>query len=272
MCTPVAKWAGQRQPGDALDTAAQSLHKDRSIGTKTRLFRTDVAVVIVAGVEVRGLEQLQIGETPHLIGHSAEDVVVVHGRVGGDDAIQFGKHDQAVGRQQRVGKCRVRAAGGTNDFTGVIDFDQAAARAHLSFAGAVMGVLEGGEHVPVGQTQVGVRVHIASHVGKRGDDLGMQRVAHVEDEGAAGIMIVGKEHAAGGHYVFRVMDEFGLLVGHDRRHQLSVGGRSRIGIDDSEKVVALVGNITGPGEEVVARYRLALLLRLNRKTEAAENQ
>src|SRR6516162_10698873 len=48
--------------GDALDPATEGLHEDRSVRTKPRLFWTDVPVEIVAGVEIRRLEQPEVGE------------------------------------------------------------------------------------------------------------------------------------------------------------------------------------------------------------------
>ena len=54
--------------------------------------------------------------------------------------------------------------------------------------------------------------HLAGHVGERGRDLRMQRISHVENEGASGIVIIGKQHPAGGHGVFRVVHPSGLLV------------------------------------------------------------
>ena len=47
----------------------------------------------------------------------------------------------------------------------------------------------------------------------------MQRVAHIEDKSAAGIMIIGKQHPARGHHVFSVMDTHRLLVGLQSRDQ-----------------------------------------------------
>jgi len=57
-------------------------------------------------------------------------------------------------------------------------------------------------------------------------------------------VMVDKEHSASGRHVFRVVDAGGLLVSHDGRHQPSVRWRRRVGIDDSEKVVALERSVT----------------------------
>ena len=72
----------------------------------------------------------------------------------------------------------------------------------------------------------------------------MHWVAHIEDKCPASIMIIRKEHSASGRHVFRVVDAGGLLVSHDGRHQPSVRWRRRVGIDDSEKVVALERSVT----------------------------
>ena len=103
-------------------------------------------------------------------------------------------------------------------------------------------------------------MHVAIHVGERGDDLGLQRVPDVENEGPASQVIVGKQHAAHRHNVFGMVDLFGLLVGDEGGHQLAVRGRSRVGINNGEKVSTFVGNVTGPGEHVMAgRVRLLRL-------------
>jgi hypothetical protein len=94
-------------------------------------------------------------------------------------------------------------------------------------------------------------VHIAGHLRERGRDLGMERAPHVEDESPARIVIVGKEHAAGGHCILRVMDEPGRLVCNDGGHEATVGWRGRVSIDNSEKVIALVCGVAGPGKHVV---------------------
>ena len=62
----------------------------------------------------------------------------------------------------------------------------------LIFTTSGMPVLECSEHVPVGQAQVGVRMHVAVHVRERRYDLGVQRIAHIENESAAGLVIVRK--------------------------------------------------------------------------------
>src|SRR5215472_5029368 len=95
-------------------------------------------------------------------------------------------------------------------------------------------------------------------------------------------MIVGKKHSARRHCVFRVMYVHGLLICGDARHQMSVRGRSWIRIDHREKVVALVrwadrctagrSRVASPGEQVVARCCLLLLLRMHRSIDAPNKQ
>jgi hypothetical protein len=199
------------------------LHENRTVRTQAGFFGTDLRVVVLAHVEIFRVEQLQVGETPHLIGNAAENALVVHGGVGGDDAVDLGKNDEAVGSEQCACKCGIGAAGGANDFAGVIDFDEAAALARAVGIHFVMRVLETGEHMPVGQAEEGMRVRVAIHVREGGDGLGMERVAEVEDESPSSVMIIGKEHAAGGHGVFSVVDEFRLLIGGERSHKLTIG-------------------------------------------------
>jgi hypothetical protein len=52
---------------------------------------------------------------------------------------------------------------------------------------AIVPVLERGKDTPVGQSQIGVRVHAARHIGKRSCDCGMQGIAEIEDEGCTGV-------------------------------------------------------------------------------------
>lgn len=57
----------------------------------------------------------------------------------------------------------------------------------------------------------------------------------------------------------------GLLIGHQRRHEPAVGRRSRIGVDDGEEIVALLGTIADPHDEIVARGGGWLRLRQRRR-------
>ena len=52
-------------------------------------------------------------------------------------------------------------------------------------------VLEGGQHVAIGQAQVGVRMREAAHLVEGGNYLGTQRIADVQNEAAPGIVVVG---------------------------------------------------------------------------------
>ena len=117
-----------------------------------------------------------------------------------------------------------------------------------------MAVLEGGENILVWQAQIGVRVHVAVDIGEGAGEARMQRIAQIEEKGAAGVVIVGEEDAAGGHDVFGVVHEFGLLIGIERGKKLAVvRGRGRR-VDDGEKVGLLARGIAGPNEEVVGRW------------------
>jgi hypothetical protein len=62
------------------------------------------------------------------------------------------------------------------------------------------------------------------------------------------------------------------LVGHGRRHQLSIGGRIRIGVYDGEEIVALVRDVTRPSEQIMTR-RLALFFSsLHRRVDKTQSQ
>src|SRR5579859_224613 len=140
-------------PGNALKPTAQRLYKDRSIRSKAWLFRADLSVAVLPHIKVFRLEQLEIRETPKLVGDATEDIVLVHRGVGGDNAVEFGKNDQAVRRQEGVWKSRIGIAAGANHLALIIDLDQASAGAHVPFWGVVVRVLECSEHMPVGQPQ-----------------------------------------------------------------------------------------------------------------------
>ena len=82
----------------------------------------------------------------------------------------------------------------------------------------------------------------------------MQRVAQVEEERTAGVVIVGKEDAAGRHDVLGVVYELGLLISIERGEELPVVRRGRRRVDDSEKVCLLPGSVASPDEEVVPGF------------------
>src|ERR1700712_3975117 len=107
-------------------------------------------------------------------------------------------------------------------------------------------MLEGAENVLIRQTHVGVWVHIAVDIVERAGYARMQWIAQVEEKGAACVVIVGEEDAAGGHDVFGVMHELGLLVGSERSQQLPIVRRCRRRIDDGKEVCLLSGGITRP--------------------------
>ena len=197
--------------------------------------------MVLAGIEVRSLQQLEIGEPPHLVGHAAEDILEMHGGVRGHDAIDFRQYDEAVRSQQRIRNAGSALLAERTTFPLIVDLYEAAGLAHVAVAAlVVMRVLKADQHVSVRQPQVGMRMHVAIHVGERSHDLRVKRVMHVEDEGLVQLMIVGEEHAARGHRVFRVMHPHGLLVRGESSHQPPVRSRSGIRVDHCEKVIALV--------------------------------
>lgn len=137
---------------------------------------------------------------------------------------------------------------------------------------AIVPVLERGKDMPVGQSQIGVRVHVARHIGKRSCDCGMQGIAEIEDEGCAGVVIVGKEHAAWRHRVLGVVHIHRLLTGGKSGHQAAVRRGSGIGVDDGEKGLALLCNISGPCEQVVPGCRSLLSQGPDGETDAERKQ
>jgi hypothetical protein len=100
------------------------------------------------------------------MGHPAKNILLMHGGVCGDDAVDPRNHDEAVRHQKGTGECRIRIADGTNCSTPVIDFHQTASLAHLPLRSCAVSVLEGGKHVPIWQPNKRVRVHVTGHIGK----------------------------------------------------------------------------------------------------------
>src|SRR5580704_12956877 len=98
----------------------------------------------------------------------------------------------------------------------------------------------------------------------------MKRIAHVKDKCPSGIVIVRKEHAAGGHDIFGVMNKLCRLVGSGRRHQFSVCGRCWGGVDDGERMIALMLQILRPSKKVMAG--LGGVLGLHRDYDEREKQ
>src|SRR5882672_3879161 len=96
-----------------------------------------------------------------------------------------------------------------------------------------------------------MRMHVACHVSKGSLNLRMQWVAHIKDESPPRVMIIRKEHSAGGHREFGVMYVHRRLIGCDGRHQMSIRRRRRVCIDHCEKVIALASHVSGPGKQVV---------------------
>jgi hypothetical protein len=68
------------------------------------------------------------------------------------------------------------------------------------------------------------------------------------------------------------MHAHGLLIGGEARHQVSVRGRGRVGIDHREEVVALGARVTGPDKLVVIWSFRHLLLSVRRNVEGADDK
>jgi len=73
--------------------------------------------------------------------------------------VDFGQYDRAVPRQESAGKHRIGVASGATHFALVIDFHQILGLARRFCTCAVVRVLERGQHMPVGEPCVGVRMH-----------------------------------------------------------------------------------------------------------------
>ena len=123
----------------------------------------------------------------------------------------------------------------------------------------VMRVLKRGEYVSIGQPEVRMRVHVACHVCKRCRYLGIERVAHVENERPSGVVVVGKQHAAGRHGVFRMVRVHRLLIGDNSGQQVPVRGRRGVGVNHRQKVIPLFGDVTSPRKHVMTSRSLRLL-------------
>jgi len=99
----------------------------------------------------------------------------------------------------------------------------------------------------------------------------MDRVAYVKNESATSVMIVGKEHPAGWHCVFRVMHQHRLLIRRKSSHQVSIRWRGWIGIDHRKKVVTFLRPIASPDKKVVTWGVGVLLRRLSKTIDGIES-
>lgn len=84
---------------------------------------------------------------------------------------------------------------------------------------------------------------------------GTPRIPNIKNEAAPRVMIVGEKHAAGRHRVLGVMGSHRDLRCLDGRHQASEGGRGRVGVDDREKVVPLLGEVARPHQQIMSGER-----------------
>src|SRR5215468_2306561 len=114
-----------------------------------------------------------------------------------------------------------------------------------------------------------MRVHVTGQICKRRGDFWLPGIAHIENECAAGVVIVGEQHAARWHHVFSVMHAYGLLVRSQSRYHMTVVGRSRICIDDDQKVVALASSVARPYQEIVRFCGCLLLASAGREKDTA---
>jgi hypothetical protein len=86
--------------------------------------------------------------------------------------------------------------------------------------------------------------------GARRNDVGPQWVSQFEDPSPADLETVSHEQAADGHLHLGVMRHRSCNTSGSRRYDLSVTRRSRIGINDNQKVACRFVVIPTPGEEI----------------------
>jgi hypothetical protein len=97
----------------------------------------------------------------------------------------------------------IHVTSGANDLAGIIHLDQATGDAHragphLHLTGhVVVGMLQGRKNVAIGKAHVGMRMHVSVPIRKGCDDSRVQGIVDIEDEGSAGVMVIGEEHSAG---------------------------------------------------------------------------
>jgi hypothetical protein len=105
-----------RNIGDVFQAARVRLDEDGAIRCAARLFGIGVAGELWAGFEERGLEQLEIGETPYLIG-GAGGVEHAHGGVGGERAIDLRQDNDTVRAIEDAGVRGIGGAGAANQLS-----------------------------------------------------------------------------------------------------------------------------------------------------------
>lgn len=109
-------------------------------------------------------------------------------------------------------------------------------------------ILKRSQRVTVGETDVGMGVHVSVEVAERGDQRRMHGIAQVEEHGASTLEGIGKKEPIAGHLEFGVVRRAGGPGDGSRGDDLSVMSRSGIGIKDREEVVALLGVVSRPDE------------------------
>jgi len=135
----------------------------------------------------------------------------------------------------------------------IVDLDQAAALAAHVHLSVMIGILEGREHMAVGQAEEAVRHAEPAEAFERSGDAGFQRIVHIDDHRPVGVMVIGEQHAARRHFIFAVMGVVAFLVGADARDQLAISSRSGIGVDDDDEVVPDLRLVPAPHEQIMTR-------------------
>src|SRR5215467_819506 len=115
-----------------------------------------------------------------------------------------------------------------------------------------------------------MRMHVTGQIRKRSGDFWLEGISYIEYECAADVVIVGEQHAARRHRVFSVMHAYGLLVRGQRRYHMTVVRRSRICIDDDQKVVGLASSVARPYQKLVGFRRCLLLASAGREKDTAD--
>ena len=185
------------ESSDALDAARQCLDIYRAVGRDACFLGRHIAVACWTWIKAIGAEQLKVRQAEHLIGVARQQVGILHRAVGDQDAVDFGQDGKAVRQEAIVGQRRVRTADRSDNHPTVVDLDQPACFAthHRCMIGmaAIIGELERGEHVAIGQAQEAVRHAVAAHTLKTDGYLGREWFAQVEDNRLIGVVVVGTD-------------------------------------------------------------------------------
>ena len=135
--------------------------------------------------------------------------------------MMIGTFHSTFARILRIGRAR-----GVNHTALIVNLYEATGTAfawHCRVRGVILRMLKTSEHVPVPESQEGVRVAVAAQVGEKSCDFRVHRVPHIENECSSRHMVIGKEQSACRHRVLGVMYLPGLLISDRDSHQMTIG-------------------------------------------------